>query len=100
MHEGHHHGEGYGCGQHGSHAYHEGDCGCGCSQHHGHHTWRHCHCCCCQPVEGHFRRRFRSRAEQIAELEEYLKELEAEAQGVREALEALRSGPGGGHNTQ
>jgi hypothetical protein len=37
-----------------------------------------------------FRRRFRTRQERIGELEGYLKELEAEAQGVREALEDLR----------
>ncbi len=39
---------------------------------------------------GGFRRRFRTRDERIAELEAYLRELEAEAQGVREALERLR----------
>jgi len=38
-----------------------------------------------------FRRRFHNRAELIAKLEAYLKDLEAEAQGVREKLEKLRS---------
>ncbi|MBI4492854.1 MAG: hypothetical protein HY690_08695 [Chloroflexi bacterium] len=44
------------------------------------------------PPLGGFQRRFRTREERIAELEAYLRELEAEAQGVREALEELRRG--------
>lgn len=108
--QGYHHSKASGFGHHGDHEHHEGDCGC--SSHHGwgyghgcgcgHHTHYHhrhgpCGCqhsdlCCCPEKYGPgFHRRFRSRAERIAELEEYLRELEAEAQGVREALEALRA---------
>lgn len=39
---------------------------------------------------GPFHRHFRTRAEQIAELEAYLKELEAEVQAVKERIEELR----------
>ena len=35
-------------------------------------------------------RRFRSREERAAELEAYLSDLEAESQGVREAIQELR----------
>jgi hypothetical protein len=117
----HHHGEECDCGCHEGHGYHESDCGCGghggeereeqcgCGGHHGHHQEQHhgphhhdhCSCGChhspgCR-CEGEgraygFQRRFRSRVEQVAELEAYLKELEAEAQGVRERMEELRSG--------
>jgi len=104
----HHHDEGHGCGCQESHSHHEGDrgwggheggereegCGCGGHEgdHHGHH--RHGHygrgCSGDRPGFG-LRRRFQSRTEQIEELEAYLKELEAEAQGVRGHLEDLRS---------
>lgn len=97
---GHHgggHGEGCGCeGHHGHH--HAGHWACGCGGHCGHH-WGGCSCGghhgggCCREGWGHgrgFWRRFPNRTEQAAELEAYLKELEAEAQGVREAIEALR----------
>lgn len=43
----------------------------------------------------HFRRRYRSKSERINDLSEYLRELEAEAQGVREYLDQLRSDGGG-----
>lgn len=114
----HHHGE-CGCGCHDDHRRHKNDCGCSghgeeereeqcrCGGHHGHHQEqyhglhhdRSCGChhgydCHCQG-EGRglgFERRFRSRAELIAKLEAYLKELEAEAQGVREHMEELRLG--------
>lgn len=70
---------------------HEADCGC----HHGgygHGAHGHRHECCCGEGEGAqgFRRRFHGRAERVAGLEAYLKDLEAEAQGVREALDELR----------
>jgi len=77
--EGHHHEEDYCSGEH-----REGNCDCppvGCCCHSG------------SEQELGFQRRFRSREERAAELEAYLKELEAEAQGVREALQALRSTP-------
>lgn len=79
-----------------SHDFSDG-CGCGCAErsgsthHHGHfHTGR-----------GHeteargtgFHRRFQSSAEQMAELEDYLKALEAEAQGARERLASLKAAP-------
>jgi len=98
---GHHHGAE--C-EHG-HSHHEGECGCGghhggahdgecgCGGHHSHHGHEGCH-------QGHdwgwggrcygFWRRFRSREERLVGLEAYLKELEAEAQGVREALAELQ----------
>jgi hypothetical protein len=37
-----------------------------------------------------FRRRFRTREEQIGELEEYLRELQAEAKAVEERIAELR----------
>ena len=116
--EGHRHGEGGGCGEgHGQH--HGGEHACGCGEHHGgsqhaacgcgghggHHSEGDCSCgchhggdsrcggsCACHAGsrERGFQRRFRTREEQIAELETYLKELEAEAQGVREAIAGLR----------
>lgn len=71
--------------------HHEADCGC----HHGGYGYgahSHGHECRCQEGEfgRGFGRRFRSRDERVAELEAYLKDLEAEAQGVREALDELR----------
>lgn len=108
----HHHGEGHAHAYRECHGRQEGDCGCegreggerqescGCGGHHGDHPGyhhehhRHGHNGCGCRGEGHsfaFRRHFRSRAEQIEELEAYLRALEAEAQGVRGRLEALRS---------
>jgi hypothetical protein len=78
--------------------------------HHGHHKHDHCehhrhHCehhrhhggASCghwgegMPAGGGFRRRFFSREERIAELEQYLKDLQAEARGVEEELARLRA---------
>ena len=55
-----------------------GDC-CGSS----------CHCdkACCEG--GHFQRRFKMKAERIAELESYLSELKKEVQAVEEMLADL-----------
>ncbi len=113
--ESHHHHEGHECGCHEGHGHHEGDCGCGghghgeheegcgCEGHHGHHPEHQHHgpgyfaghqgSCCHGRGEWSFgfHRHFRSGAERISELEAYLKELEAEAQGVREHVDALRS---------
>ncbi len=99
----HHHEERHGGGEH-----HEGWCGG-----HGHHDrcccrgghegchgerWGRCGCherCCCRGRCGEgkhrrFERRFPSKTEEIAELEAYLAELKAEAQGVEERLGQLR----------
>ncbi len=57
------------CGQ-------ENQCGCGCG----------CDCC----GDGHFQRRFQTKAEQIEALESYLKELRLEVQAVEEHLEDLK----------
>ena len=52
------------------------ECSCGC----------HAGCEC----GGHFERRYQTKAEQIAELEEYLEELKTEVQAVEEHLADLR----------
>ena len=81
------------------------DC-CETREHHGHHDRHSEHhggwaqregsgCCCTDDSchgEGHhgFRRRYRNKAELIEELESYLAELKAEAQGVEERLAELR----------
>lgn len=55
------------------------DCGCGCG------------CCCdCGCHAGKFQRRYKTKAEQIAELERYLAELKTELQAVEERLADLR----------
>ena len=67
------------------------DCGCG---HHAHHPIRgeghHTRDCCCAPGFG--RRRFLTREEIIGQLEEYLKQLRAEAKGVEERIAELKKG--------
>jgi hypothetical protein len=73
-------GEDCGCGGHGHHSmhmgkHHQGNCGCGCHQHHG---------------GMGFHRRFVSREEIIIRLEEYLKQLQAEAKGVEEHIAELK----------
>ena len=60
----------------------DGQCECGC----------HCNCgcdCCCER-DHHFHRRYRTKAEQIAELEAYLAELKLEVQAVEERLADLK----------
>ena len=73
------HGTDCGCGEHGHHAFrrwhHPGYCGCGCHGHHG---------------SMGFQRRFVSREEVISRLEEYLKQLRAEAKGVEEHIAELK----------
>jgi len=110
--EGHHHEEGC-CSEQYQERY-EGTCGCGGAGHHrghgvergwGGHHGRYHHGpashgyypvgCCCHPSGEQgpgFHRRFRSRDERAADLEAYLKELGAEAEGVREALGRLGAG--------
>jgi hypothetical protein len=76
------------CGE--GHAQHGCDCGghsrqgcdCGC-----HSQGR---CGCGDGRRYRFHRRFRSRDDEVGELEEYLKDLEAEAKGVRERLAEVR----------
>jgi hypothetical protein len=85
--EGHHHDEQCGCEQHGGVPHNEADCGCGCGG--GHRHGQGDQCGCGGGGRG-FHRRFRSRQEHISELETYLKNLEAEAEGVREALTDLK----------
>ena len=65
--------------------YHSSECGCGHHSHHaperaGHHPWG----CCCGLAYG--MRRFPTREEIIAELEEYLKQLQAEVKGAEERI--------------
>jgi hypothetical protein len=75
-----------------------------CNEGHGHHHGRHhgggcegggCSCSCgggseCECGNSGFERRFQTKAEQIAELEEYLGDLKAEVQAVEERLADLR----------
>lgn len=94
---GHHDWEGasHCCCRGGGHPQH--GCGCGGHRHHG---WGGASHCCCgggHPQHGcgcggpfGFQRRFSTREEDAAGLEQYLKELEAEATGVRERLTALK----------
>ena len=93
-----------GCGQHGEHhgeryaerrEGHSEDCGCGGHGHHGMYGgWHHrsyCGCGCHQHHGGmEFHRRFVSREEVINNLEEYLKQLQAEAKGVEERIAELK----------
>ncbi len=70
---------------------HTSEYGCGYPAHHAparasHHSWG----CCCAPDYPH--RRFLTREEVIAQLEEYLKNLQAEARGVEERIAELRKG--------
>lgn len=70
---------------------------CGCQGHHGQHG-RHGHQghgagCGCGMGMGHFSgRRFFTREERIARLEEYLKELQAEAKAVEERIAEMKAG--------
>jgi NADH:ubiquinone oxidoreductase subunit C len=63
---------------------------CGHGEPYGHHN----HGCCCQPggLHGHpVQRHFPSREERIARLEEYLKEVQAEAKAVEERLAEMKA---------
>jgi hypothetical protein len=100
--------ENCGCGGHGQHhgdqnsEKQEGqseDCGCGGHEHHGHHgqgmnrEWGQggCNCGCHQHHGGmRFHRRFISQDEVINRLEEYLKQLQAEAKGVEERIAEIK----------
>ena len=54
-------------------------CSCGCDG-----------SCDCGGYDGHFERRYQTKAEKIAELESYLSELKTEVQAVEEHLADLR----------
>lgn len=60
----------------------KGQCGCG--------SRSGCDCCDCSCEGGGFRRRFQTKAEQTAELQEYLRDLKAEVQAVEERLKDLK----------
>jgi len=66
---------------------HHEDCGCGYPGHHGMGEQRH-HGGCCHP--GYGMRPFPTREEMIAEMEGYLKQLQAETKGVEEHLAELK----------
>jgi hypothetical protein len=67
-----------------------------CNERHGHHHGRHHGSGCegggceCECGGGRFEHHFQTKAEQIAELEEYLGELKVEVQAVEERLADLR----------
>ena len=64
---------------------------CGCQSGQGCNCGSKCDCDCeCCGHNGHFERRFQTKAEQIAELEAYLDELKKELQAVEEHLADLR----------
>ena len=78
------------------HQHHGGECGCsGHGEHHRHHDHGgHCGCGCEGKAWGPgspFRRRFPTREERIAWLEEYLKDLQAEAKGVEERIAEMKA---------
>ncbi len=78
----------YGQGMH----HGQGDCGGGEGEPRGPHGFADC---CCGPMAWGpgfpFRRRFPTREERIAWLEEYLKALQAEAKAVEERLAHLKA---------
>ena len=90
-HEEHHEEQGCDCG---SHAKLEGQCDChggGCGEHQGR---RESECGChegSESTEIHFERRFATRAERIAQLEAYLKDLQTEAQAVEERIAEMKA---------
>ena len=70
---------------------HSIECGCGYPNYHApgrarHHHWG----CCCGPSYG--TRRFPTRKEILAELEEYLEQLQAEIKGVEEHIAEIKKG--------
>ena len=72
--------------------HHEG-CGFGHPGHHGmREHWQQQQACCCHP--GYGMRRFPTREEMIAQMEDYLKQLRAEAKGVEEHIVELRKQEG------
>ena len=86
--------------------HHDTECGCGQHGHgekseigYGHGEWRGHHgggCCCHHEGGRHhghgkfMQRRFISKEEIIAKLQEYLKQLQAEVKGVEERIDELK----------
>jgi len=76
------------------HSEHECECGChggGCGEHQGR---GECECNCherSESTEIHFERRFATRAERIAQLEAYLKDLQTEAKAVEERIAEMKA---------
>jgi hypothetical protein len=68
-----------------------GDCGCGERDGGGRDHGGGCDCGCEDEGPFGFKRQFVSKAEILETLEEYLSELEKEAQGVREAIAELKA---------
>ena len=74
----------------------ESSCGCGCECECGCCTGGKCACggggrsedCCCEGSG--FKRRFQTKAEQVAELQAYLAELKAEVEAVEEHIADLK----------
>ena len=64
----------------------------GCDEGRG--LW-HDHCCCGGDIacgqDRHFRRRFQTREERVARLEEYLRDLQSEAKAVEERIAELKA---------
>jgi hypothetical protein len=89
----------YGHGEHHEHR------GCGCEEHHRRHGQHDEPGCGCEEPHPHhgrhagpgpafgggFHRIFMTRAEQMERLEAYLRELEAEAQAVKERIDSLKA---------
>ena len=72
------------CNHHGSHHENSDCCGSGHQKGQGHHGSE----CCCS--SGGYRRRFMTRAERIAGLEEYQAELTKELEAVAETIQELK----------
>ena len=76
--------------------YHETECGCGHSghRHHSQHTPMDAghHHLECSSTPDYPHRRFLTKEEVIAQLEEYLKQLQLEAKGVEEHIAELKKG--------
>ena len=73
---------------------HTSEYGCEHHGHHGHHgpgRAGHHHRGCCRAL-GYLPRHFPTKEEAITQLEEYLKQLQAEAKGVEEHIAELRKG--------
>ena len=68
--------------------YHTGECGCGHQAHHAPRGGGHHQQDCCAGGFGH--RRFLTREETLAHLEEYLSSLKAEVKGLEEHIAELK----------
>ena len=89
---GEHHEEN-GCDCH-RHAEHECNCGCHEGECDKHQDRRESECGChegSESMETHFERRFVTRAERIAQMEAYLKDLQTEAKAVEERIAEMKA---------